>query len=139
MYGDNIKIRLPSSDEIGAKIVHKSNESDKEVLLVIQVDEDVEKLVNYRKISIDVIWWSYSGIKIPKSAIKYDGNVSYVIRNRAGYEEKVLVKVLRQNDNYAIVENYLPSELEEAGYDMNTLNSKKSIGIYDEVYVKNKK
>lgn len=137
--GDFVKLRLPNTQEIKAKIVHKSNETDKEVLIVLEIEDSVETLVDYRKISIDVIWWSYSGIKIPNSAIQYEGNFAYVKRNRAGYEEKILVKILRQNDNYSIVENYSTAELEEAGYDMNSLGIKKSIGIYDEIYVKNKK
>ena len=137
--GDSIKIRLPSSEEINAKIVHKSSENDKESLIVVQIEECVEKLINYRKINIDVIWWSYSGIKIPNSSIQYEGKFAYVIRNRAGYDEKIFVKVLRQNSNYSIVENYSTAELEEEGYDMNNLGSKKSIGIYDEIYVKPKK
>lgn len=136
--GDYIKLRLPNSNEINAKIVYKSSENDKEFVIVLEIEDEIENLVNYRKINFDVIWWSYSGIKIPNSAIQYDGNFAYVTRNRAGYEEKILVKILRQNANYAIVENYSSNELEEAGYDMNNLGAKKSIGIYDEIYVKNK-
>ena len=137
--GDSVKLRLPNTDEIKAEIVYKSNENDKEVLIVLEIKDSVESLVDYRKINFDVIWWSYSGIKIPNSAIQYDGDFAYVIRNKAGYEEKILVKILRQNDNYAIVDNYSSADLEEAGYDMNTLGTKKSIGIYDEIYVNNKK
>ena len=137
--GDVIKIRLPNSEEIKAKIVHKANENDKETLIVLEIEDSIESLVNYRKINFEIIWWSYSGIKVPNSALQKEGNFSYVIRNRAGYEEKILVKVLRQNDNYAIVENYSTAELEEAGYDINSLGTKKSIGIYDEVCIKKKK
>lgn len=137
--GDSLKLRLPNTEEIKAKIVQKTNDSDKEVTLVVETDKSVEELVNYRKINIDVIWWSYSGIKIPNSSIQYDGNFAYVIRNKAGYEEKIIVKILKQNDNYSIVDNYSTAELQEAGYDMNTLGTKKSIGIYDEIYVKRKK
>lgn len=137
--GDKVKLRLSTSEEISAEIVHKSNEGDKEDLLVFEIDNSIEKLANYRKISFDIIWWSYSGIKIPNSSIKYEGDFAYIIRNRAGYDEKILIKVLRQNDNYSIVENYSTAELQEAGYDMNNLGRKKSISIYDEVYVNNKK
>ena len=86
----------------------------------------------------DVIWWSDSGIKIPNSAIKYDGNFAYVERNRAGYTEKVLVKVLRQNDNYAIVENYSTAELESLGYNSDSIDVKKSISLYDEILINKK-
>lgn len=134
--GDKIKLRLPTSEEVSAEIVHKNNESDKEVLLVFEIEQAVEDLINHRKISFDIIWWSDSGIKIPNSALHYEGKFAYVFRNRAGYEEKILVKVLRQNDDYAIVENYSTAELEEAGYDISTIESKKSISVYDEIYLK---
>lgn len=136
--GDKVKLRLPNSEEIQAKIVHKSNESKDEVLLVFEIDQAVESLINYRKILFDIIWWSDSGIKVPNSALQYEGEFAYVIRNRAGYEEKILVKILRQNDNYSIVENYSTQELEEAGYDITTIDSKKSISIYDEIVIKKK-
>lgn len=135
--GNKIKLRLPTSEEVPAKIVYKSNESDDEVLLVFEIEQSVESLINHRKITFDIIWWSDSGIKIPNSALLYEDNFAYVIRNRAGYEEKILVKVLRQNDSYAIVENYSTAELEEAGYDITKINNKKSISLYDEIVIKN--
>lgn len=134
--GDNVKLRLPSSEEIPAEIVYKMNESDDEVLLVFEISQSVESLVNYRKIAFDIIWWSNSGIKIPNSALYYDGDFAYVIRNKAGYEEKILVKVLRRNDKYSIVENYSTQELKEAGYDVSTIGNKTSISIYDEILIK---
>ncbi|MBR2786809.1 MAG: hypothetical protein IKD76_04885 [Clostridia bacterium] len=134
--GDSIKVRLPNSEEIPAKIVYKEKQNDNETLLVLEIKQSVENLVNYRKIAFDIVWWSDSGIKIPNSAIQYEGKFAYVIRNRAGYEEKILIKVLRQNDKYSIVDNYSTAELEEEGYDLSTLDSKKSISLYDEIIVK---
>jgi hypothetical protein len=134
--GNSVKLRLPNSEEIPAKIVHKSSEANNETVLVFEIQQGVESLINYRKISFDIIWWSDSGLKVPNTAIKYEGDFAYVLRNRAGYSEKILVKVLRQNDNYSIVSNYSTAELEEAGYDMNSLDSKKSISLYDEILIK---
>ena len=134
--GDNVKLRLPNSSEIPAQIAYKKEEDKNEVLLVFEIQQSVEDLINFRKMMFDIIWWSDSGIKVPNSAIQYEGKFAYVIRNRAGYEEKILVRVLRQNDKYSIVENYSTQELEEEGYDISTLDSKKSISIYDEIIVK---
>ena len=136
--GNKIKIRLPNAEEIPAKIVYKADQSNNETLLVLEFEESVEKLIDYRKIMFDIIWWSDSGIKVPNSAINYEGKIAYVIRNRAGYEEKIFVKVLRQNENYSIVENYSTEELEQAGYDLSNLDNKKSISIYDEIIIKKK-
>ena len=134
--GDKLKLRLPNSEEIPAEIVYKKEEGKNEVLLVFEIEQSVEDLINYRKMMFDIIWWSDSGIKVPNTAIQYEGKFAYVIRNRAGYEEKILVKVLRQNDKYSIVENYSTQELQEAGYDTSTLDSKKSISLYDEIIIK---
>ena len=134
--GNSLKIRLPNSEEIPTKIVYKSEQGNDGTLLVFEIEQSVESLIDYRKITFDIIWWSDSGIKIPNTAIKSEGDLAYVIRNKAGYEEKIFVKILRQNDNYSIVENYSTSELQEAGYDISTLDSKKSIGLYDEIIIK---
>lgn len=131
--GKNVKLRLQNSEEISAKIVYKSVESDNKILLVFEINDSVVDLIKYRKTSFDVIWWSDSGLKIPNSAIKYEDNFSYVIRNRAGLKEKILVKVLRKNEKYSIVENYSYAELKEAGYDMSKLSNKKSISVYDQI------
>ena len=58
--GNKIKLRLPTSEEIPAKIVYKSNESDDEALLVFEIEQSVENLINHRKITFDIIWWSDS-------------------------------------------------------------------------------
>ena len=101
--------------------------------MVFEINNDVAELIKYRKTSFDVIWWSDSGLKIPNSAIKYEGNIAYVIRNRAGLKEKIFVKILRSNDKYSIVENYSYSELKDAGYDTTGISSKKSISVFDQI------
>lgn len=131
--GKSVKLRLPDAEEISAKIVDKIEQSSDKQLIVFEITNCVVDLIKYRKISLDIIWWSDTGLKIPNSAIKYEGDFAYVIRNRAGLKEKILVKVLRSNDKYSIVENYTYSELKEAGYDMSTLSSRKTISVYDQV------
>ena len=131
--GDFLKLRLQSSEEISVKIAYKSLQENDKVLLVFEMNTKVADLIQYRKTSFDVIWWSDSGLKIPNSALKYDGDIAYVIRNRAGLKEQIFVKVLRANDKYCIVKNYSYSELEEVGYDISVLSNKKSISVYDEI------
>ena len=133
--GKSIKLRLQDSQEVPAKIVKKEGQASGKQLLVFEITNSVADLIKYRKINFDVIWWSYSGLKIPNSAIKYEGNFAYVIRNRAGLKEKIIVKVLRSNDKYSIVENYTYAGLKEAGYDMSTLSNRKTISIYDQIEI----
>lgn len=134
--GDNIKIRLSNNDEVSAEIVKISDFSDGEAVFVFKITQDVEYLIGYRKISIDVIWWNASGLKVPNSSIINEQDKTYVIRNRVGYTDKILVKVEKQNENYAIITNYTTQELKELGYTTNEINAMKSISLFDEIVLK---
>ena len=47
--------------------------------------------------------------------------------------EKIYVKVLRQNDTYSIVENYTDDELKELGFDIEYINKRQELNVYDEI------
>ena len=129
--GDNVMLRLASSKEVEATIEYIAEEEDSR-LIVFSVEEQVEELINYRKISVDVVWWSYSGLKIPNSAIVYENDLAYVVRNRLGYLDKLLVKIKKQNEKYALVTSYEPQELKELGI---SYSSTKKISLYDEILI----
>ena len=130
--GDNLELRIASSKEIDAEIVHIVEENQKRVI-IFKTNQYLPELISYRKVSIEVIWWSDEGLKIPNSAITLEGDLAYVTRNRAGYLDKILVKILRKNENYSIVGSYKTEELKELGYtDKQILNMKK-IALYDEI------
>ena len=133
--GDKVKIRLPSNVEVDAEIEYISNEGEDERLLVLKFDKQIEELISYRKISFDLIWWSDSGLKVPNKAIVEKDGLNYVVRNRAGYLNKLLVKIVRRNDKYSIVTSYTTDELKELGYSNSEINSYKKITIYDEILI----
>ena len=124
-------LRLASSKEVEATIEYIAKEGESQ-LIVFSVEEQVEELINYRKISVDVVWWSYSGLKIPNSAIVYENDLAYVVRNRLGYLDKLLVKIKKQNEKYALVTSYEPQELKELGI---SYSSTKKISLYDEILI----
>ena len=62
---------MPSGIEVDTTI-ENIIEEDEERIIVFKIDKAVQELINYRKISLDVIWWSESGKKIPNTAIGYD-------------------------------------------------------------------
>ena len=136
--GDKVKIRYDVDSSITSEIVQINEEEDSRVI-IFKIKDLPEKMINYRKISVDVIWWEYSGLKIPNSAIITEGDKSFVERNRAGYNAKVLVKILKQNDSYAIVDNYTTQELQELGYSYDEINNMYSIKQYDKIIVNSKK
>ncbi len=136
--GDIIKLRLSNHDEISAEIVRISNFNDGEAVVIFKIEQDVEYLISYRKISIDVIWWNASGLKVPNSAIINEDDKNYVIRNRVGYTDKILVKIEKQNENYSIIKSYTTEELMSLGYSTSEITSMKSISLYDEIVLKPK-
>ena len=131
----NIVLRMPDATEINSEVEFVRQEENGKTMIVFKINKGVEKLISYRKISLDVIWWSFSGLKIPNSAIIHEGDLTYVIRNRTGYKDKILVKILKQNEGYAIIRNYTTSELKELGYKQEEIISMKSIGLYDQIEV----
>ena len=133
--GDSINIRLSNRKEVKAKIEYISKESDTEDLVVFKLENYTEELINYRKISFDIIWWDVSGWKVPNSAIKYETeDLAYVICKRAGYTDKVYVQILKSGDKYSIIKNYETSnELIEKGVSENFVKNRKKISLYDEI------
>ena len=127
-----VKLRLSTNKEVSAKIVNiqKVNEDN---IIIFEIDDNIEEFINYRKISINIIWWSHSGLKVPNSAIICEEEKKYVIRNRAGYTDKILVKVLKQNDNYTIIGQYKTEELQKMGYTLEEIGNMKNINLYDEI------
>ena len=130
--GDSVKVMLSNNKTIEANI---SQENDDEMLLVLEINKQIEELTNYRKISFNLIWWSYSGLKVPNSAIVEQDGLNYVVRNRAGYLTKILENVKKQNDKYSIIKNYTTDELKNLGFSSTEINKMKKISIYDELIV----
>lgn len=133
--GDKLNLRLSNGEELKAEIVYIAKESQQEDLVVFKVDRCVEELINYRKISFDIIWWDITGLKIPNEAIKQETeDLFYIIRKRVGYTDKIYIKVLKQSDKFSIIDNYDDGqELLDLGVSKEDVNSRKKISLYDEI------
>ena len=131
--GDTIKIRVQNSDTLKASVENIIDEDDGSKTITVKITNDVEKLIAYRKISFDIIWWDAEGFRIPNEAIKEENGLSYVVRNRNGYYNKMLVKILKQNDEYCIVRQYKTEELEGLGFTSSQIYSMRNIALYDEI------
>ena len=136
--GDEIKIRLPSGNEVDAVIEYKKVESD-DYIITLKIEKGVEELISYRKISFSIIWWSETGLKVPNQAIsteeKNGNEIHYVVRTRIDYQDKIIVKILKQNERYAIVSKYTSDELKELGFTSQEILNMPNIAIYDEIFI----
>lgn len=133
--GDKVSLEFLNLNAITASIEKVFDEESGCRVIVFKVNDNVEELLSSRKISVNIIWWSKSGLKVPNSAIITENDNNYVIRNKAGYKEKILIKVLKQNQNYTIIDNYSTAELRELGYSTSEIKKMKKIQLYDELYV----
>lgn len=133
--GQNVKIRLSNNAEVPAKISNIIRENDENVVLILKLDKQIEELTNYRKITFDLIWWDASGLKVPNQAIVEVDELNYIVRNRAGYLNKILVKVKKQGEKYSIVESYTSEELRKLGFSDREINTYRKISLYDEILI----
>lgn len=131
--GDSINIRIQNYGEAKANITNIIDEKDGSKTITIEISRNVENLISYRKISFDVIWWSAKGFRIPTNAIKEVNGLSYVVRDRNGYYNKMLIKILKENDEYCIVRQYKTEELKELGFTNEQIYNMKNIALYDEI------
>lgn len=132
--GQKLKLRLSNQEEVNAQ-VYKIKDEGNEVLIIFKITDGVEKLINYRKISLDVVWWQYTGLIVPKSAILYEDGKSYILIKKNVDFRKVLVKVERENDNFCMIKNYNTEDLIEFGYTTEEINSMREVKLYDEIVV----
>lgn len=132
--GNKLGLRLSNQEVVDAEIYKIKNEGNQKIIF-FKITEGVEQLINYRKVSIDVIWWQYTGLIIPKSSILYENGKSYIfIKKNAGYN-KTLVEVKKENANNCLIDNYDTEELIEFGYTTDEINKMKTVKLYDEVLV----
>lgn len=126
-----------------ANVEYISEEGDKR-LVILKITSNIEKLVEYRKVSFDVIWWNYEGLKVSNNAI-YEKEIKDVITGKvyatlnavqvqaAGYQKEVWVKVEKSVEEFSIIENYEDEELITMGIPEEKLEERYEISMYDEV------
>lgn len=140
--GSDIKIRLNygKQDSILAQIDKIVDEGNGKTVF-LKITNNVEDLIGYRKVSMDIIWWEYEGLKLPNKAIKkeeYTSNNEILERNyitllKYGIEYKVYINVKRQNDDYCIIENLGKEDLAKINLDD---YENREINIYDKIVIK---
>ena len=118
--------------ENNAKIVQINEEVGKRTI-IFQINKMEDEFINHRKIAVDVIWWNESGLKIPNQALIEENGLYYVMRNKAGTQSKILVKIVVQTDKFSIISTYSTKELQEIGYNENEIKNYKKINNYDEI------
>ena len=133
--GDEVTLRLTTGKTISSKIIYTGPESKDGRIIVFEIKEGIEDLVEFRKISLDVIWWDFSGYKVSNSVLISRDGKNYVQKYKTTSSEIILIKVRRQNDTYSIISNYTDDEMKELGFSQEDINSRTKIKLYDRLLI----
>ena len=129
----------------------ESGEADKNKsgkIIVFKILTNVEELTKYRKINVDVVWWSDKGLKVNKEALSkvqmtnVSGDtieLSTLKIKKSSYTQEAWVKIVRSAGDFVIVENYTDKELREKGISELQINNRATIKMYDEVLIEKQK
>lgn len=142
---DTVKISFDGefSNYDRANVEYILEEDDKR-LVILKITNNIEELVEYRKVSFDIIWWNYEGLKIPNSAI-YEKEIKNEVTGQvyakinaikvqgAGYQKEVWVTIKKTVEDFSIVENYEDEELLTIGIPEEMVDERYEVSMYDEV------
>lgn len=133
---DVVQVTLSTGEEIKATVEYIAKQESGKNLIILKLKECTDKLINYRKISVEITWWKANGLRVPNSSIVEKEGKNYIIRKRVGYTDDILVKVLKKAEGYSIIENYTSMELKDLGYSTEEIKNMKTISLYDEILLK---
>ena len=102
---------------------------------IFEIQNEIDSLVDYRKLSCEVIWNTISGMAVPLNAIYHDDeqNYDYVLMVYGTDYKRVAVNIKRKSDSIAIVENLDKSTAESYGLDTSFV-----LEIYDELVIEDR-
>ncbi len=138
--GDRVKIRIGNEEETMATIEAINDVGKNKQVIVLKVTTNAVQLLQYRKLRIEIIWWEETGLKINNKSILKENDYSYIVRQKGRFMEKILVKIVKETDEYSLITNYSTEELNKMKLDLTehrmTINENDLILINPEKYFK---
>ena len=127
-YRYNIKTNEKNSDSFIGTLIKKIDARDENYLL-FKITDGIENIVDYRMISLEIIWDKTEGMAVLKNAIKRNeqNTYDYVTVVNGGEYLQVPVKIVSSNEGICIVENFTSEEKEILGISDN----RNKISLYD--------
>lgn len=137
--GDSVKIRIGNEEESIATIEAINDAGKGKKIIVLKVTTNTVQLLQYRKLRIEIIWWEDIGLKVNNKSIIKEKDYSYVVRKKANFTEKILVKIISETDEYSLIRNYTTDELNKMKLEITenrmTINENDEILVNPEKYV----
>ncbi|MBO5477925.1 MAG: hypothetical protein J6A15_09270 [Clostridia bacterium] len=129
------KYRIRISDfenkTIYASLINKLQDDEYNYCL-FKITNEIDSLIDYRKLSCEVVWNTVSGMAVPTNAVYKDAEkgYDYVLMVYGAEYVKVPIKIVASSDSIVIADNYSKEEIEAMG-----LDSRFKLELYDELVI----
>ena len=131
--GSNYTIRISDLENktINATLV-KNVQNEQYNYSLFEIDNEIDDIIDYRKLSCEIIWNTYSGMAVPINAIytSEEKGYSYVLMVYGADYVEVPIKILQSSDSIAIVDNLSKEEIDSIGYTRGFI-----LELYDELVI----
>lgn len=145
---DKLYLRFENTGDrlIPATIEYIAEENEGR-LITAKIETNIEELTKYRKINLDVVWWSYSGLKLHKSLLSKQTiinpsgdsiELNYVTIKKNSVNDIAYVKIIKEFGDYVIVDNYTNAEYIALGFTQENIEKFVTLKMYNEVIVEPK-
>lgn len=131
--GKTYKIRISDLENktLNARLKVNIKEGEYNYSL-FEIDNEIDDILDYRKLSCEVVWKTDSGMAIPLNSIHEDEimHYKYVLMVYGTDYVKIPIRIITQSDSIAIVENVDKEEYKK--YD---LDDSFKLELYDELII----
>ena len=131
--GKNYKIRVSDFENLvlTATLIKNINDSGYNYSL-FEIHNEIDSLVDYRKLSCEIVWNTIEGMAVPLNAIYTDevNNYPYVLMVYGTDYVKVPINIVSKSDSIALVEN-----VDKEVYEKYNLDTTFILELYDELVI----
>lgn len=135
--GKSYKIRISDLENLTlkAKLI-KNISNDEYNYSLFEMHNEIDSMIDYRKLSCEVVWNTISGMAVPLNAIYTDDEkqYNYVLMVYGTDYVRVPINILTKSDSIALVENVAKDKFEKYG-----LDSSFKLELYDELIIEDQK
>lgn len=146
---DKLYLRFENTgDDLVPATVEYISEEENGRLFTLKIETNTEELSKYRKINLDVVWWSYTGLKLHKNfihqldVVNKNGEVvttlDSVLIKKVSSNDVAYVKILKEFGDYVIVDNYTDDEYIQIGFTEEDIENFVTLKMYNEVVINEK-
>ncbi len=127
----NIRISDLENKTLNARLKNNIKEGEYNYSL-FEIDNEIDDILDYRKLSCEVVWNTDTGMAIPLNAIHEDEimQYKYVLMVYGTDYVKIPINIITQSDSIAIVENVDKDE-----YKKYNLDDSFKLELYDELII----